>query len=120
MRETCLLCVSKHVSQAIILVIEATLGYPLHLWFAVGHLAEAETESALEFPQLSTLIRSVRVKLMGQEDGFDKLSLVELLKATRAISVGYNGYDEEERTQLILTTGILPENALVEMKGVTT
>ena len=111
MRETCLLCVSKHISQAIVLLLEAGKGYPLHLWFAVGHLAEAEDESLLEFPQLSEVIREIRIRLMGQTDKFKPLSLVDLLIHVRGISSGFNGYTENYRTAEILAGRRLPENA---------
>ena len=44
MREQCLECVLKHLAQAEVLMAEAELGYPLHRWLAVGHLAGAEAE----------------------------------------------------------------------------
>jgi hypothetical protein len=106
MRETCLLCVSKHISQAIILLTEAVLGYPLHLWFAVGHLAEAETECLNEFPILALKIREARSRLMGQSDKrFNSLSLVSLLQEIRNIAGTFNGYSEEERVYKILVAG---------------
>jgi hypothetical protein len=37
MRETCLFCVSKHLSQAIVLTTECAQGYPMHVWLAIGH-----------------------------------------------------------------------------------
>jgi hypothetical protein len=48
MREGCIECVMKHISQAIILYHEMFKGYPEHLVYVVGHLAEAEDE-ILEF-----------------------------------------------------------------------
>jgi len=44
MREGCIECVMKHISQAIILYHEMFKGYPEHLVYVVGHLAEAEDE----------------------------------------------------------------------------
>jgi hypothetical protein len=111
MRETCLLCASKHISQAIVLVLEAGKGYPLHLWFAVGHLAEAEDESLFKFPVLANSIREVRIRLMGQTDKFNQLDLVSLLVNVRGISSGFNGYTEDYRTAEILAGRRLPENA---------
>jgi hypothetical protein len=43
---------------------EAALGYPHHRWLAVGHLAEAESESLREQPQLSAAIRACRIEIM--------------------------------------------------------
>ena len=105
MRETCLLCVSKHIAQATILTAEAALGYPIHLWYAVGHLAEAEHESLSEYPSIAKTIRSVRVKLMGQEAGFDALMLPDLLSMVRAQCAEVNGYSEEKRVEIILKGG---------------
>lgn len=110
MRESCIYCVSKHISQAIVLVIESALGYPLHIWYAVGHLAEAETESLHGFSDLAEEIRAVRVKLMGQEPGFDPLSLVKLLERVRETAAIINGYDETERVFKILNGEELPEH----------
>jgi hypothetical protein len=64
MRTSCLDCARKHISQAIVLLIEAKMGYPLHFWLAMGHLAEAEAESITKHPEISHLIRSERVMLM--------------------------------------------------------
>lgn len=44
MRESCLNCARKHISQAEVLAIEAVFGYPEHRWLAIAHLAEAEAE----------------------------------------------------------------------------
>lgn len=37
----CNLCVIKHLVQARVLLLESIKGYPLHLIYALGHLAEA-------------------------------------------------------------------------------
>ena len=74
-RTSCLDCVRKHIAQASILMDEASLGYPLHKWYAVGHLAEAESESLQQYPELSIKIRECRLSLMNKnaEVCFDKL-----------------------------------------------
>ncbi|HEX2925039.1 MAG TPA: hypothetical protein VHP38_02075 [Ruminiclostridium sp.] len=102
MRETCLFCVSKHVSQSIVLVTECCQGYPSHIWIAIGHLAEAETESCSEFPELACEIRKVRLALMGQEGTFKHTDLMDLLKEVRSIAEATNGITEEERIKHIL------------------
>jgi hypothetical protein len=91
MRSTCLYCVVKHLSQAIILVSEAQRGYPKHLFYAVGHLAEAEEESIHRFPDLANRIRNVRVVLMGQDTGciFIPESLDELIDSAVEQLVAY-------------------------------
>ena len=102
MRETCLFCASKHIAQAIVLVTESCLGYPLHLWLAIGHLAEAESETCSVFPLLSQQIRYVRLSLMGQEGVFVHEELMDLLKTIRKVAEELNGVSEEVRVQGIL------------------
>jgi len=102
MRETCLFCASKHIAQAIVLVTESCLGYPLHIWLAIGHLAEAESETCSMFPLLSRQIRYVRLSLMGQEGIFTHGELMGLLKTVRKVAEGLNGVSEEARVQGIL------------------
>jgi peptide subunit release factor 1 (eRF1) len=61
-------CVRKHLSQAIVLNIESHLGYPIHKWLAIGHLAEASTESLKGFPELSAKIRQAYLDLMDNKE----------------------------------------------------
>lgn len=102
MRQTCLFCASKHISQAIVLVTECCQGYPMHIWLAIGHLAEGETESCSEFPELACEIRKVRLALMGQEGTFDHGDLMNLLRKVRDVAESINGVSEEERIKNIL------------------
>ncbi len=44
MRPPCTFCARKHLAQALVLLQEARQGYPLHRWYAIGHLAEAADE----------------------------------------------------------------------------
>ena len=64
MRKSCLNCIRKHISAAIILDIETRMGYPKHAWFVVGNLVEAEAESIMNYPILSKRIRIERQKYM--------------------------------------------------------
>lgn len=105
MRKTCLFCVSKHISQAIVLSIEAIQGYPIHLWLAVGHLAEAESEACSKYPDFAKEIRDVRITLMGQKGTFSHDSLMKLLLKARKMAEETNGKLEELRIQEILSTG---------------
>lgn len=86
MRTTCLYCASKHISQAIVLLLEGPQGYPLHRWLAVGHLAEAGDELVVKFPALAQKTRGIRLKIMGQSEGFDPLSLMDLLEDVRRVA----------------------------------
>lgn len=47
---------------------EAALGYPHHRWLAVGHLAEAESESLREHPELAKEIRNCRIEITGKPE----------------------------------------------------
>jgi hypothetical protein len=90
-----------------VLTSEAVLGYPYHLWLAVGNLSEAEDEAASEYPDLAARIRSVRLALMGQvqENGEnrpfyhddDRNDLMDLLMEARKLASEKNGIDEETR-----------------------
>lgn len=62
MREACLQCARKHIGQAEVLMQETMLGYPLHAYLAIGHLAEAEAELLDNYPNIAKNIRSERVK----------------------------------------------------------
>lgn len=68
MRKSCLDCVRKHLAQAHVLLDEAALGYPSHRWLAIGHLAEAESESLQRFSILAIKIREHRVALIENPD----------------------------------------------------
>lgn len=79
MRQSCPKCVCKHIAQAIVLMHEYynnQINYAHHKWLAIGHLAEAETESCIERPDLSIRIRDAR--LLIQETG--PIELITLLK----------------------------------------
>jgi hypothetical protein len=94
MRPTCLYCASKHVAQAIVLMLEAAQGYPLHRWLAVGHLAEAGDETVAAYPELAAHIREQRLALMNQSyDG--KFDLFALLKEVRSVAVS-SGQEPDE------------------------
>ena len=60
MRTACLNCARKHLAQASILMMEAKQGYPLHEWFAMGHLAEAGDELVQEWSDVANEIREHR------------------------------------------------------------
>lgn len=66
-REACLDCSRKHIAQAIVLLEESELGYPLHFWLAIGHLAEASVELIQDHPELAHEIRNIRIEMMGDE-----------------------------------------------------
>jgi hypothetical protein len=59
-REPCIACVMKHLAQARAIAAETCKGYPLHFFFAMGHLAEAEDEALNEYPTVTDMIRHAR------------------------------------------------------------
>lgn len=65
LRDSCLLCVRKHLGQALVLMQEARQGHPLHRWIAVGHMGEAADEALKVFPELAAEIRKHRLRYMG-------------------------------------------------------
>lgn len=81
MRDSCLSCVRKHLAQAIVLMAEADMGYPLHKWLAIGHMAEAADECVANYPEFANTIRKTRIEY---EEGA-VVDLVSLIEATLTI-----------------------------------
>jgi len=65
LRDSCLNCVRKHLSQAEVLMGEAVQGYPEHRWLAIGHMGEAADECCKDFPKLAAEIRKHRTRYMA-------------------------------------------------------
>ena len=76
MRKACLSCIRKHLAQAMVLMDEAVLGYPVHKWLAIGHMAEAESEALEKYPEFSIHIRQLRI---AYEEG-DSINLLPLIE----------------------------------------
>lgn len=88
MRPNCMGCTRKHLSQAIVLMMEAFMGYPIHRWIAMGHLAEAEAECFFIYPDLAKEIRKARLQIQDNKffDPKQDPDLMEiLLKADNLI-----------------------------------
>lgn len=68
-RQSCVDCGRKHLAQACVLALEALKGYPEHAWLAVGHMAEAEDELVVKYPEISAEIRHQRLAYMQSLDG---------------------------------------------------
>lgn len=62
-REFCPRCGIKHLAQARALMKETKKGYPHHVWFAMGHMAEAEDEIVDFMPEQAEAIRTERIKV---------------------------------------------------------
>ena len=68
MRPTCADCALKHIAQAAILHSEAHQGYPTHVFYAMGHMAEASDELVKEYPFYASLVRDERKRLEADFD----------------------------------------------------
>ena len=62
-REFCARCAIKHLAQARALILEVSKGYPHHVWYAIGHMAEAEDEIVELMPDEAGKIRERRLRL---------------------------------------------------------
>lgn len=65
-RPFCARCSIKHLGQSRALMLETLKGYPLHCYYAIGHMSEAEDEIVALMPEEANAIRDERLKL---EDG---------------------------------------------------
>jgi len=79
MRQSCRECACKHIAQARVLLLEKAKGYPEHYWFVMGHLAEAEDELVMDFPEETVLVRAERLKL--QKDRNYEMPFAALINA---------------------------------------
>ena len=93
-RKFCPACALKHVAQARALMLETRKGYPTHVAFAMGHLAEAEDELVDRMPDTLEAIRQERLKI--QEHPLDYMP------------------DWERLVKLIAVDGMLPGSELEE------
>lgn len=62
-RDFCARCGIKHLAQARVLMLERMKGYPHHVWYAMGHMAEAEDEIIERMPSEARAIRDVRLMI---------------------------------------------------------
>jgi hypothetical protein len=91
-------CCRKHLSQASILLEEyATGDYDVHFWYAIGHMAEAESESIAEYPEFAALVRAERIKMIETEGYFTDFEyLIEM-----ASQLAEREIDEKKETKSI-------------------
>ena len=62
-RVFCARCGIKHLGQAAILLKESCMGYPLHVYYALAHMAEAADELVSVMPEEANSIRDERLKV---------------------------------------------------------
>jgi predicted phosphoribosyltransferase len=98
MREACFECCRKHIAQAHILALEAKLGYPLHKYLAIGHLAEAEDEIIEKDESLAMYIRAKRKEYTEVDTPIPTLELLQLVLDSEQV---YNSRvpDQDQRDQ---------------------
>lgn len=69
-RDFCARCAIKHLAKAKIQMDEMRLGYPHHIWYALGNMSEAEDEIVSHMPDEASAIREERLKVQqGLIDG---------------------------------------------------
>lgn len=62
-RAFCPRCAIKHLGKAKILMDEARLGYPHHVWYAMANMSEAEDELVTFMSAQATAIRRKRLRM---------------------------------------------------------
>jgi len=91
-RDSCIRCALKHISQARVLLKEVKKGYPEFVWFAFGHLAEAEDELAQDHAEWANRVRDER-----QQKEYEPEYEIDFTALVRGL-IAY----EEELTEKIL------------------
>lgn len=85
MRESCFECCRKHIAQAHVLETESKLGYPLHRYLAIGHLAEAEDEIIEKDEQLAAYIRAKRKEYTEVDTPVPTLELLQMVDESEQV-----------------------------------
>lgn len=93
-RDFCPRCAIKHLAQARILLLERDKGYPHHVWYAQGHMAEAEDEIIERMPDEANMIREQRVAL--DKDPRAKIDFKTLLYKVATVGMLPELMDDEE------------------------
>ena len=68
MRDPCIDCVVRHLAQAHVLLEEAAMGYPNHVYLAIGHIAEASEEIRGISQDMALDLRRLRKQIEQDED----------------------------------------------------
>ena len=90
----------------------ATGDYDVHFWYAMGHMAEAESESMADYPELAALIRIERVKMIDNEGYFtDFESLIEMASKFAEGEINDREKKEEVNTQQECDEDVHPGDA---------
>lgn len=105
MRDSCLFCVRKHLSKALVLLSECQLGYPQHRDLVIGNMSEAEDEAVKKHPDLARAIREER--LHYERDAGYCPDINQLLAMTRQrFPAGMSGVDgSDSKLSMVLLLG---------------
>ncbi len=79
-RKTCWDCVIKHIGQASALLDESVSSYDFHRGWAIGHLAEAESESLERAPEFAAKIRAYRLLVSRFHERFSETGIEGLMR----------------------------------------
>jgi len=110
LRDTCLSCVLKHLSQAYVLLSEYfddPIEFEEHFFYAIGHLAEACDESKKDYPLLGAVLRATRRKLQEEDDYWPEFKW--LFRWVRRLGLLVNNEEvEQEEMEDIIQKCIAP------------
>ena len=109
MRPSCLDCSRKHIAEAEILYRESQMGYPEHLWLAIGHLSQAEAELLNQYPTFAHSIREHRLALIDDPSyGVPTLTLIRMLSNEDKRLQGSGLQEEDSGRDGILSSTLEP------------
>lgn len=110
MRESCLDCARKHIAQAEVLMLEyATGDYPVHKWYAIGHLAEAADEMMEKYPSVAEMLRRERLKYM--DDDNYQVNTAELIELVSSFD------EQDQQKELEVMTALMSEAAQYQQEN---
>lgn len=112
-RPSCLICVEKHLSNALILADEISQGYPQFRPLLIGNLSQASDEAVMEYPELAEQIRDMRHRY--QIDGI--MPTVDEVYAL--LEPYYSDFEPEESGFVVEDSASvgMPARSLEEVEG---
>jgi hypothetical protein len=108
MRDSCLLCVRKHLAKALVLASECRLGYPHHRDLVIGNMSEAEDEAVKAHPELAAAIRTERLRYERDRSYCPKLQML-LGQVRKQMPAGMGGImpDTPQGKLAVLSVGLV-------------
>jgi hypothetical protein len=77
-RPPCEECFKEHIAKAVVLLTEASLGYPEHRWLAIANVAEASAEILGINKELAVEVRGIKLRMIQ-----DSTFIPDLMKYLR-------------------------------------